>query len=104
MGAARDKPHRDLLVWGRDDPADPLMARNRLTTTSGWPAKATDVEISTTGLRAGAASRKVRAIAGLTPRDTSEPAIGTEAHSQPGRTGPLSTTIGTAAGFLGSIG
>ena len=46
---------------------------------------------------AGAASRKARAAAGVTPRRISEPAIGTEPHSQPGSTTPAQLATGTPA-------
>ena len=59
--------------------------------------------VSTIGLIAGAASRNASAAAGVTPRRISEPAIGTEPHSQPGSTTPAQLATGTAsAGCRGS--
>src|SRR4029450_13201541 len=49
------------------------------------------------GLTAGAASRKARAAAGVTPRRIREPAIGTLPHSQPGSTTPATLAAGTAS-------
>src|SRR5690606_14813382 len=50
----------------------------------------------TIGLIAGADSRNARAAAGATPRRTSAPATGTDAHSQPGSTAPAAPATGTA--------
>src|SRR4029450_11738360 len=51
----------------------------------------------------GGASRNVRAPAGCTPRAHSRPAIGTEAHSHPGRAVPARAALGTAStGDFGS--
>ncbi len=76
--------------------AAPSEAVSRAHTISGCPGKATKVETSTIGLIAGEASMNVRAAAGATPRLTSAPATGTEAHSQPGRTAPQAPATGTA--------
>jgi hypothetical protein len=54
------------------------------------------VATSTTGLMAGAANRNATAAAGCTPRAPNRPAIGTEAHSQPGNTAPANAAVGTA--------
>lgn len=79
------------------------LASARASTIPGLPGKATAVAVSTTGLTAGAASRKARAAAGVTPRRMREPAIGTEPHSQPGSTTPATLATGTArAGCRGS--
>src|SRR6266536_3411941 len=79
-----------------------ILANARATTIRGWPGNATAVEASTIGLIAGEASRNARAAAGVTPRRTRAPAIGTEPHSQPGRTTPAALATGTAsAGWLG---
>ena len=72
-------------------------ARKRARTISGRPGKATAVDTSTTGLIAGAASMKVNAAAGETPLARSRAAIGTEAHSQPGRAAPARPAAGTAS-------
>ena len=72
-------------------------ARNRAATISGRPGKATAVDTSTTGLMAGAASMKARAAAERTPPARSRAAIGTEAHSQPGRATPARLAAGTAS-------
>ena len=64
------------------------LARNRARTTSGWPGKATAVATSTTGLMAGADSRKASAAGAGAPCATSRPAIGTDPHSHPGRATP----------------
>lgn len=71
-------------------------ATKRATAMPGRPGKATTVATITTGLMAGAASRKVRAAAGATPRDTSRPATGTDEHSHPGRRAPAAPATGTA--------
>jgi hypothetical protein len=63
-------------------------ATNRATAIIRRPGNAITVATSTTGLIAGAASRKVSAAAGCVPRRISEQATGTEAHSQPGSTMP----------------
>ena len=70
-------------------------AAKRAPTISRWPANATAVDTRTTGLTAGAASRNVTATAGLTPRDTREPAIGTEVPSATGSTMPETAATGT---------
>lgn len=70
-------------------------AVKRATTIAGWPGKATAVDTRTAGFTAGAASRKVRATAGAMPRRIRLPAIGTAAHSQPGRPTPASPATGT---------
>jgi len=75
-------------------------ATNRASTNSGRPGKATAVAISTTGLIAGADSRKVSAAAGGTPRDISPPATGTEPHSHPGSSSPAAPATGTAAAWF----
>ena len=78
-------------------------ATSRASTIAGRPGKATAVDTSTTGLIAGADSRKASAAAGVTPRETNRPAMGTEPHSQPGRAAPASAATGTArAGRRGS--
>lgn len=79
------------------------LATNRARTICGLPGNATAVAASTIGLIAGADSRNASAAAGVTPRRTSAPATGTEAHSQPGRTAPAIPATGTAReGRLGS--
>ncbi len=61
------------------------------------------METSTAGFTAGAASRNVSATAGATPRRIRLPAIGTAAHSQPGRPIPAMPATGTpSTGFLGT--
>ena len=78
-------------------------ATNLATTICGCPGKATNVETSTIGLIAGAERRKASAAAGVTPLAMSDPATGTEAHSQPGRRSPAAPATGTAATrFAGS--
>ena len=78
-------------------------AMNRASTSAGSPGKATNVETNTMGLIAGAASRNVRADEAGTPFETSEPATGTDAHSQPGSSIPAQPETGTAnALFFGS--
>jgi hypothetical protein len=77
--------------------------QNRARTIWGCPGKATAVATRTTGFTAGAASMKVSAAAGCTPRAQRRPAIGTEAHSHPGRAVPARAALGTAsAGDFGS--
>ena len=71
-------------------------ARKRANTISGLPGNATAVATSTTGLIAGAESRNANAAAGVTPRRSSPPAIGTEPHSQPGSATPAMPATGTA--------
>ena len=71
--------------------------RNRATTTAGSPGNATAVDTSTTGFTAGAASRNDSAAAGATPCCTNRRAMGTEAHSQPGRATPAAPATGTAS-------
>jgi dienelactone hydrolase len=79
------------------------LATNRASTISGLPGNATAVAVSTIGLIAGADSRNVSAAAGVTPRRTSAPATGTDAHSQPGSTAPAAPATGTASpGRLGN--
>ena len=78
-------------------------ATNRASVISGWPGNATYVDTSTTGLIAGAASRKVSAADGATPRAIKPPDTGTDAHSHPGRTTPDAHATGTAsASFFGN--
>ena len=71
--------------------------RNRASTICGCPGKATAVATSTMGFTAGAASMNVTAAAGCTPRAVRRPAIGTEAHSHPGRAVPARAALGTAS-------
>lgn len=79
------------------------LPTNRASTISGLRGNATAVAVSTIGLIAGAESRNAIAAAGVTPRRTSAPATGTDAHSQPGRIAPAMPAIGTAStGFFGS--
>ena len=66
-------------------------ATNRPSTISGLFGNATQVEASTIGLMAGADSRNASAAAGATPRVISDPATGTDAHSQPGSDHPART-------------
>ena len=76
---------------------------NRATTIPGSPGNATAVATRTTGLIAGAASRKASAAESGRPCPISRRATGTDAHSQPGSTAPASPATGTAsAGRLGS--
>jgi hypothetical protein len=75
----------------------PSEPRNRASTILGCPGKATAVATSTTGLTAGAASMNASAAAGWTPRAHKRPAIGTDAHSQPGSAVPASAAPGTAS-------
>ena len=103
---ARDRGARRVPNRAQTSPttvAASRLARNRAATISGWPGNATAVETSTTGLIAGADSRNVSAAAGMAPRETSRPAIGTEPHSHPGRAAPATAATGTAnAGRSGS--
>src|SRR5437763_6857039 len=78
------------------------LATSRATTICGRPGNATNVATSTTGLIAGADSRNASAAAGVTPRRTRAPAIGTEPHSHPGSTTPATPATGTAS--TGQIG
>src|SRR5256884_7481024 len=79
------------------------LAANRARTIRGLRGNATAVAVSTIGLIAGADSRNANAAAGVTPRRTSAPATGTDAHSHPGRTTPAIPATGTAsAGRLGN--
>ena len=71
-------------------------AANRANTSRPLPGKATAVATRTTGLIAGAASRKVIAAAGGVPAPTSRPAMGTEPHSHPGRASPARPAEGIA--------
>ncbi|CAM5308160.1 hypothetical protein SCYAM73S_00832 [Streptomyces cyaneofuscatus] len=78
-------------------------ASSRATTMDGSPGKAMAVVVRTTGLTAGADSRKAKAAAGVTPRPIRLLATGIDAHSQPGRTTPAAPATGTAsAGLRGS--
>ena len=107
--AVRDRPVRSGRAGMRSQSARPSrshsqpmttevarLATSRATTICGRPGNATDVATSTTGLIAGADSRNASAAAGVTPRRTSAPAIGTEPHSQPGRIAPATPATGTA--------
>ena len=80
-------------------------AINRAQTIIGLLlAKATAVATSTTGLTAGAASRKARAAPWGSPLRIKDCDTGTEAHSQPGSTMPATLAAGTASnGDLGVI-
>jgi hypothetical protein len=71
--------------------------RNRASTISGCPGKATAVATMTMGLTAGAASMNATAAAGCTPRAVRRPATGTEAHSHPGNAVPGNAAPGTAS-------
>lgn len=75
----------------------PSEASSRPRTISGCPGKAIEVATRTTGLIAGADSRKASAAAGATPRRIRLPATGTDAHSQPGSTTPAAPATGTAS-------
>ncbi len=80
-----------------------MLATPLATTIIGLPGNATAVAVRTMGLIAGAASRNANAAAGVIPRRTKAPAIGTEPHSQPGSTTPAAEATGTArTGRLGS--
>src|SRR4051812_35424322 len=105
-GRCGSRIHSALPIRNQSQPistATTRLAAPRATTISGCFGNAIAVAVSTIGLIAGAASRKARAAAGVTPRRISEPAIGTEPHSQPGSTTPATLATGTArAGFFGS--
>ena len=62
------------------------------------PRNATNVEAITTGLRTGAASMKVIAADGVSPRSISRRATGTEPHSQIGNSIPASAAAGSCKG------
>jgi hypothetical protein len=105
-GRAGSLIHSALPSLSHSQPMTMAISRlptARSTTICGWPGKATAVAVSTIGLTAGAASRNASAAAGVTPRRISDPAIGTEPHSQPGRITPAQLATGTArAGCDGS--
>ncbi len=70
---------------------------NRARTIRGLFGKATAVATITTGLMAGAASRKVNAAAGGAPLSMRRLATGTELHSHPGNNAPDTPASGTAS-------
>src|SRR5689334_4380131 len=96
VASARRSPRPIAVQANPTATAAIRLATNLAATISGWPGNATAVATSTTGLIAGAESKKVSAAAGVTPRDISRRAIGTEPHSQPGRAAPASAATGTA--------
>lgn len=77
-------------------------AAKRAKAIWGESGKATRVDTTTIGFTAGAESEKVKAAAGATPLETRPLAIGTDAHSHPGRRTPAHPATGTA--LLGDSG
>jgi hypothetical protein len=73
-----------------------MLATPRPTTIIGCPGNANAVAVNTIGLIAGADNKNANAAAGVTPRRTNAPAIGTDPHSQPGKTTPATLATGTA--------